>query len=149
MARIRTTVRSGPDCGLTAEIAEAAYLLVKAGMRPKRALMSLGVSALSIWRYAQRAEEGIEPYAERMGRIALGEAIFLGSVELHIGKEATEGDWRCSDKVLSKRLPTEYGERIAVEAADANPEGRTETLTDDELRQQLEMRGLPLSVLSR
>ena len=148
MGTYKTVKRTapGPDTKLTPDMVEGARYLILKGMTVSRALQSLGANYCDISRWRKFAREGVAPYAERMGAIETAETMFLGAVEMHLGHEAMEGDWRCSDKVLSKRLPNEYGERLQL-TPPATPAAELDALTDEELDAALRERGLPATVL--
>jgi hypothetical protein len=144
MARYKpktTLLRTGIETGLTEQVTDAAVLLIREGVKPVRALMTLGAAQSSISKWRAKAREGIEPYKERIERIDIAEALFLGEVEIHLGAEARTGDWRASMAMLTKRLSTEYGDKVTVHQEELQS-GAT-ALTDEQLDEQLKARGIP------
>ena len=150
MGRYRTMAvdRSGPETMLDEKMTEAAFRLVREGVKPNRALRTLGVSQPTISHWRKKAREGLTPYVERIERVDLAEAMFLGEVEIHLGDEARTGDWRASDRVLTKRLPGEYGDRLALDQV-SDASASLAELSDEELDALLVERGLPTKVLAR
>jgi len=109
---------SAEQTTLTSEFCEAVCALVRRGMKPRRAVVGLGHTERSYDRWVQRADAGKQPFAYRIGLIRMAEAQYLGETEAKMADHRDES-WQACDRILTKRLRTEYGDKLEVARTDA------------------------------
>lgn len=112
------------------------------GAKPTRACIAAGFHKNTWSNWCRKADEGIEPYAERVEAILRAEAMCITGVEGAL-KNATLTDWRAAQAFLQSRAREDYGQRVEVTA-------RTEQVEDLSREELLAIAaGKPMAIPSR
>lgn len=94
------------------------------GAKPTRACIAAGFHKNTWSNWCRKADEGIEPYAERVAAILKAEAMCISGVEDAL-KAATLTDWRAAQAFLQSRAREDYGQKVEVTATSKPPEEMT------------------------
>ena len=92
---------------------------MRIGVSHDRAATSVGVSARTLRRWCRQGEGDIAAgrntaHARFVQEFRKAESGALGQVESNMWQQSQE-DWRCGAWLLSKKLPSQYGDLAAVE----------------------------------
>jgi hypothetical protein len=136
---VPTHDKSGPEHGLTDDLAATIAAEVRIGANPRDAAIACGVSKSSWYRWAKEAARGEQPTAARMGKIHLAESAFIVEVEQSL---AGYPEWQCKAFMLKAKRREIYNEKHVageepVEAALGSD------LTDEQIETGLRERNLP------
>lgn len=118
----------GDHTDLTDSVCALLCEAVLNGAKPTRACIAAGFHKNTWSNWCRKADEGLEPYAERVAAILRAEAMCISGVEGAL-KSFTLTDWRAAESFLRSRAREDYGQKVEVTARTES----VEELSRDEL----------------
>jgi hypothetical protein len=128
---------------LSEELAAAIANEVRCGVKPARACAIVGIDTDNWYNWLKKFRAKKSPYFERVGKILLAEAAFLGEIEKGV---AASGKWEAGAFILKTRARGEYGDKSTDGEPKREGDAAKLSYTKDELIAALAERGLPTTV---
>lgn len=86
---------------------------VRQGTKPTRACLAAGFHKNTWSNWCRKADEGLEPYAERIAAITRAEAMCIADAEKGFARAGLH-DWKATQAFLESRAREDYGKRVEV-----------------------------------